>query len=269
MSNINTNAINTSYPVPGVNNNTQGFRDNFTNITNNLDTAATEITDLQSKAIVKTGLNGFTLDNDMANTVISNAQTRSFRESMYDLGTNLSGNVSINVSNGDVQYGTIQADTTINFNSWMPAGTRGGVKLSLAVANANATITFPVTNVDYTGNITSGPSKSFRLLENYSSNNYPHSTGNSFQYTNQVTIPAYVSSLEYEIYSDDCGTTMDIVPLNRNYKSSHIEVRTPTNVGLPGDVQGQLCTNGSNLYVCVGSYDGSTIIWGYVALTAV
>lgn len=269
MSNINTNGINTAYPIPGQNNNTQGFRDNFTNIKNNLVTAGTEISDLQAKAVVTSALTGQALNNDMANTGISNALTRSFRASMYDLGTNLSGNVSINVSNGDVQYGTIQGNTTINFNSWMPAGTRGGVKLSLTVANANATISFPVTNVDAYGNISSGMNKSFILLENYSSNGYPHSTGNNFQYTNQVTIPAHVSTLEYEFYSDDCGTTVDVQPLNRNFKSSHIEVRTPTATGIAGDVQGQMCTNGANLYVCVGPYDGTTVIWGYVALTAV
>jgi hypothetical protein len=49
MSNINTNSIDTTYPVPGVNNTTQGFRDNFTSIKTNLDTAGTELTDLQSK----------------------------------------------------------------------------------------------------------------------------------------------------------------------------------------------------------------------------
>ena len=49
MSAINTNAINTNYPVPGVNNSSQGFRDNFTSIKNNLNIAGTEISDLQNK----------------------------------------------------------------------------------------------------------------------------------------------------------------------------------------------------------------------------
>ncbi len=46
MSTINTNSLNVNYPVPGVNNNTQGFRDNFSSIKTNLDTAGTEISDL-------------------------------------------------------------------------------------------------------------------------------------------------------------------------------------------------------------------------------
>ena len=48
MSTINTNAINVNYPVPGVNNNSQGFRDNFASIVTNLNTAGNEITDLQN-----------------------------------------------------------------------------------------------------------------------------------------------------------------------------------------------------------------------------
>ena len=48
MSSINPNNINILYPIAGQDNDTQGFRDNFRNIKNNLSTAATEITALQS-----------------------------------------------------------------------------------------------------------------------------------------------------------------------------------------------------------------------------
>ena len=71
MSAINTNGINVSYPVPGVNNDSQGFRDNFTSITTNLNTAATEITDVQKKAVVKSALTNTTINNDMANTLLT------------------------------------------------------------------------------------------------------------------------------------------------------------------------------------------------------
>ena len=65
--------MNTNYPVPGVNNNSQGFRDNFAAIKTNLNAAGTEITDLQNKVVVKQALANSTLNNDMANTLISNA----------------------------------------------------------------------------------------------------------------------------------------------------------------------------------------------------
>jgi hypothetical protein len=50
-STINTTNIDVTYPIAGQDNDTQGFRDNFRNIKNNLNTAASEITALQSNAI--------------------------------------------------------------------------------------------------------------------------------------------------------------------------------------------------------------------------
>ena len=47
-SNINTTNIDITYPIAGQDNDTQGFRNNFTNIRNNLNIAALEITNLQS-----------------------------------------------------------------------------------------------------------------------------------------------------------------------------------------------------------------------------
>ena len=76
MSTINTNGINVNYPIPGQNNSTQGFRDNFSAIKTNINTAGQEITELQQKVVLKEGLNNITLNNDMANTLISNASIR-------------------------------------------------------------------------------------------------------------------------------------------------------------------------------------------------
>ena len=190
MSGINTNNIKTNYPVPGVNNDSQGFRDNFTNIKNNLDTAGSELTDLQNKAIVKSALNNSALNNDMANALISNALVKSFRASTYNLGTNIQTSGSdvqlINVSQGDVQYGTITGNTTINFGAWAPSGTQSNVQLILTIANSQATIKFPDTTVDSTGNIIAGMGLSVRSLENYSSNGNPTP---STVYTNTVSVP--------------------------------------------------------------------------------
>jgi hypothetical protein len=143
MSTINTNGIDATYPVPGVNNNSQGFRDNFTSIKTNLNTAGTEITDLQNKVVVKSALNNTTVNNDMANTLISNALTRSFRASTYNLGNSISGSLVVNVSLGDVQYGTIAGNTIIQFAGWAPAGTQSNLQLELSISNANAVISFP------------------------------------------------------------------------------------------------------------------------------
>ena len=143
MSTINTNGINVNYPVPGQNQSSQGFRNNFNSIVTNLNIAATEITDLQTNAVLKAALANTTLNNDMANTLISNAATRSFRATTYNLGNALSGTAIVNASLADVQYGAVAGDVTLQFGNWSPTGTQQSIQLQLAISNANAVITFP------------------------------------------------------------------------------------------------------------------------------
>lgn len=248
MSTINTNSINVNYPVPGVNNNSQGFRDNFASIKTNLDEAGTELTDLQNKVVVKQALTGATLNNDMANTLISNALTRSFRASTYNLGGALSGTVLVDVSLGDVQYGTIAANSniTLQFGSWSPTGTQSNVQLRLNVNDSNSYINFTGTNVDTTK----------AELENYSSS------------SNTVFAPYSVTQLDYCFSTTDCGNTIAVEPTNRPQKATQITTRTPANVGLRGDVAGTMCADATYLYVCTGTYNGSTAIWKRITLNA-
>ena len=60
-SQVNPNNIDGTYPVAGQDNDSQGFRDNFTNIRNNLTFAKAEIEDLQNKAVLKSALTNTTL----------------------------------------------------------------------------------------------------------------------------------------------------------------------------------------------------------------
>jgi len=265
-SKINTTGINTSFPTPGINNTSQGFRDNFSNIQTNLTTASSEITDLQNKVIVKSALTGVTLNNNMANTLLSNAAVQGFRHTTYNLGDNLSGSVAIDVAKGDVIYGTIVEDATLNFGDWAPSGTKSSVELRLYIGNTSAKISFPNTSIDNNGIVVSGMTNTVRLLENYSSNIAP---APSTTHTNAVTVPAGVIEMSYTVSTIDCGTTLDIQPTNRNQIASSIEIRTPTRTGLRGDYPGRICTDGTYMYLCLGTYDGSTTIWGKIGLTAV
>jgi hypothetical protein len=268
MSNINTNGIDPNYPIPGVNNSSQGFRDNFSSTKVNLDTAANEISDIQTKAVVKSALNGYVVDNNMANTLISNALVRSFRATTFNLGNNISGSTTIDVSKGDVQYGTIVANTIINFGGWGPASTQSSIQLQLTVANANAVVTFPVTTNDANAKPVVGMKSSMRLVQNYTSN-IALPIANSV-YTNQITAPYNAPEIHYNITTLDCGVTMDVEPINRPYATTQVSGnRTVTNIGRIGDTAGTLVTNGSNLYFCIANYDGTTPIWRKVSLTGV
>lgn len=250
MSTINTSGIDVNYPTPGVNNSSQGFRDNFASIKNNLNIAANEITDLQTKVVVKSALANTTVDNDMANTLISNAATRGFRSTTYNLGNALAGTVLVNVQSGDVQYGTIVSNVTLQFGGWSPTGTQSNVQLQLTVANANAVISFPTEVVNANNNFGVTTLENYAIAANVAT----------------VKIPSGVTQLDYNLSSLDCGNTITIEQYNRPRKSTQFVVRTPANVGLQGDRAGTTCVDSTYLYVCTADYDGTTAIWKRVQL---
>ena len=221
MSTINTNGIDGNYPIPGQNNSSQGFRDNFTSIKNNLNTAGTEITELQDKAVLKQALSGITLDNNMANTLISNAAIRTFRNTMYNLGNNVSGTVIVDCTLGDVQTATITANTTFQFAGWSPTNTKHTITLDLTVANTDAFLIFPSEVVN-----------SGDILENNTT------VGGNLAI---AKAPYDQTKLIYDFSTVDCGNTILVEPVNRSYQISQIEQREaiiPT--GYVGDRNGDV-----------------------------
>ena len=241
MSTINTNGIDVNYPVPGVNNSSQGFRDNFASIRTNLNTAASEITDLQNKVVVKQALNNTTINNDMANTLISNASTRGFRATTYNLGNALSGTVLIDASLADVHYGTVAGNVILQFGSWAPTGTQSNVQLSLNVSNADAVISFP-------SELAISENSGVTTLENYA----------NIANVATVTVPNNVTTLNYVISTVDCGLTLSIAPTNRPRITTQIQQRTPSPVGFPGDVEGDISMDPTYAYICTADYDATT-----------
>jgi hypothetical protein len=243
MSTINTNGINVNYPVPGQNNSSQGFRDNFAAIKTNLGIAGNELSDLQNKVVLKSALANLTLNNDMANTLISNASTRSFRATTYNLGNALAGTVMIDASLADVQYGTVDEDIVLQFGKWSPAGTEQAIELHLAIANANATISFPTTVVSSNNNYGG------TVLENYQ----------DISNVMTITAPYNVTQLNYKLSTTDCGNTIYIEPINRPFKTTQLTERTPPTTGFLGDTFATVCVDNNYLYIATGNYDATEI----------
>ena len=275
MSNINTNSIDTTFPVPGVNNSTQGFRDNFASIKNNLDVTNSELTDLQNKVVLKSALSGSALDNNMGNSVISFAATRNFRSTLKDYGPLVTepDAVIIDVSAADVHRGIISGNTDLIFAGWAPAGTKNGVDLHLIIEagtdRANASLNFVNTTYDSQGIVSKGMNPMIRNIENYSSKNTNGNIplnitidtdfapgGVGITHTNRIGIPAGVTELHFRVTSEDCGTTLDIVPISRSQKVTQLTDRVPRGSGEPGDMPGTICYHGSSIYLCINPYPG-------------
>lgn len=142
---INPNNIDGTYPIAGQDNNSQGFRDNFTNTKTNFAYAANEITELQNKAVLKSALTGTTLNNDMLGSLLTNATIQDFAATRLALGT-LSGSVIINYAAGHVQTVTTGASISLDFttqNTWPAAGLYGVVIVQVTVTNTSYTLTLP------------------------------------------------------------------------------------------------------------------------------
>jgi hypothetical protein len=188
-SNINPNNIDGAYPVAGQDNDSQGFRDNFTNTKTNFEYASEEITDLQNKAVLKAALTGGTLNNNMAGSLLSNAQLQDMSETRVALGT-ISGTATIDYSAGPYYTLTTSGSVSLSFTNFSVAGTVSRVRLQITVANTAHTLTLPAAVSVGTSNI-----------QGINSN---------------VITFGQTGTYEFEFETGDAGTTITIIDQNRN-----------------------------------------------------
>ena len=141
-SQINPNNIDGQYPVAGQPNNTQGFRDNFTNIKTNFQTAATEITDLENKGVFKAALTGTTLDNNMADNLIYAVKLQDVSYT-YVQQTATAGAIPIDYSAAQYQLVAPTANVSLSFSNWPASGSEGIVYVDFLVTNTAYTVTLP------------------------------------------------------------------------------------------------------------------------------
>ena len=144
-SNINPNNIDGAYPVAGQDNNSQGFRDNFTNTSTNFQYAADEITDLQNNAILKSALTGTTLDNNMQGSLLYNAQFQQISETRV-LQSSTSGSITINFALGSYQFiNSSTGSISLALTNFPAAGTTGSVAVQVTISSRSHTLTIPAT----------------------------------------------------------------------------------------------------------------------------
>ena len=230
---INPSNIDGTYPVAGQDNNSQGFRDNFTNTKTNFQYAANEITDLQNKALLKAALTGTTLNNDMGGAVISNVQLQGQSYTAVAKGT-LSTTVPVNVSAGSYQTVTPGSSVTLAFSNWPTTGQLGEVTVQFTISSASYTVTLPAAvSVGTTG------------IQGLTSSTISFAAAGTYSYT---------------FSSSDAGTTIAITDVNKSLQafnnSSETLAATPASLAtttsiitdsfssaaLPAGVPGQIKT---------------------------
>jgi hypothetical protein len=192
-SSINPNNIDTTYPVAGQDNDSQGFRDNFTNIKTNFEYAETEIDDLQAKGIFKSALTGTTLDNDMAGALVENMKTQGFRGTRIALGS-VTGSTAIDYAAGQWYTVTTGGSITLAFSNIPSAGNASWFNVRITVANIAHTVTLPAA----VG--ASAAAQSVVGIQGIASN---------------VITFAETGTYEFEFHTDDGGTAIYLSELTR------------------------------------------------------
>jgi hypothetical protein len=148
VSEVNYLGINENFPVPGEDNDTQVFRDNFDTIKQSLRIAKEEITDLQDN-VARTDL-----DNDFNNKVIQRAVMLNNINKKFDANSTndpgeLPSTITIDYENGNYQVWRFAKNTNIEFQNF-PDDTSvvsgvGKVTLELYGDGEERTLTFVTT----------------------------------------------------------------------------------------------------------------------------
>lgn len=144
-----SNQINVNFPVAGEDNDSQGFRSNFSRIQNAFLSASKEITDLQINSV---SLND---QNDFSNNVIKRASFQGCSEIVNTIsGTNpgTTSSITVNYAEGSYQQFSVDPATYVfTVENWPPTGKLGTIRLEITPSSASTTtISFsgPVTFLD-------------------------------------------------------------------------------------------------------------------------
>lgn len=215
-SQINPNNIDGNYPVANQDNNSQGFRDNFTNIRVNFQDAAAEITDLQNKVVLKAALTGQSLDNDMNDALLLAAKIQDFAATRVAV-PETSGSIPINYTLGHYQSITTSGSITLSFNNFPASGSYGYLKLQINITNIAHTVTLPAVTLLGTAGI---------------------------QGYNAGTISfAATGVYEFGFGTADAGATITVFDLNRalvNFVGANVTIGTvtATTAAVSGNISG-------------------------------
>ena len=229
-SQINPDNIDFNYPVAGQPNNTQGFRDNFSGTYQNFQYAESEITELQSKGVFKSALNGTTLDNNLNDNLIYAVQLNDVSYKAATI-TATSGSITLDYSAATWQkIPSISGSISLAFSNWPTSGTAGLLYLTVVVTNTAYTMTLPAAvSLGTTG------------IQGYSAG---------------VITFAATGTYQFAFSTVDGGASITIYDLNRplNYFTNAVTIAATTVSTSPGTgalivsggvgVQGNLYVNG-------------------------
>lgn len=176
-SNINSADIDALYPIAGQDNDSQGFRDNFSTIKNSLSTAASEITALQDKTagVAASAIeeSGSVVGGDWNGYYIQDANFRANVEEVYSIG-NVSSSQNINWTNGHYQTVQAGADLVLTLTDWPASGKLGKMRLAITSDGSSREVTISATGMKNDGNSSWTSTNSTSVVITATSSTDPH-----------------------------------------------------------------------------------------------
>jgi len=237
-SNINPNNINGAYPVAGQDNDSQGFRDNFTNIKTSLQAGKDEIEQLMNGTVKLNSVNNM-LNGTIVSATLQNARLKA---------TDLSGaNTSVTLDHATAQYHRLTPSSALQYDvqlaNFPTDGNLGSVMLEFNInPGMEAATIYLVDNYENTTALTGYDPTTFII-------SFPRAG-------------TYI----YEFIGYAGNTTQySIIDHSRNRLANEIIPYVPTTVqGADGDLAGMVAISGNVLYYCIQDWNGIDPIWSKI-----
>lgn len=123
-SNIVSESIDAAFPVAGQDNDSQGFRDNFSIVKNSLAAAKQEVEDLQLNTAKLNEANNFAGNN------VIDANLKAVTEEFFTASGELQSNQNINFDNGHYQTFTVLGNNIeLTLDNWPESGSTGRIRV--------------------------------------------------------------------------------------------------------------------------------------------
>lgn len=142
-SDITPEEIDSEYPIAGVDNDSQGFRDNFNTIKNSISAAKAAIIALETTTAQGITYNSDSGTNDFNGNILQDADFRSNTEFIYSTG-NITSSQNISFLNGNYQLVQVGADVTLTFSDWPDIGRMAHLRLQITSDGSSRTINWNV-----------------------------------------------------------------------------------------------------------------------------
>ena len=181
-SSIVTTGIDATYPVAGQDNDSQGFRDNFSQIKTQLGTASTEITALQANRATTNATTSFNGHD------VKNANLQDWGQKVVAKGS-VTGTVDCDFEDGNVTTLTTSGDVTLTFSNFPKeddGSTNTHASMKVLLTKGTSTHTVTLTGVTLPVSLESPDSSTLGQQEAF---------------------PQRKSTFVFEVFSVDGGTT--------------------------------------------------------------